>query len=80
MYYYLSVCYYSHDLCLDEESDLAGPFESPEARQADIDRMIKEEWDLEENTFHVALLEVRDGKLIKTESGLAHEGCLSDLG
>lgn len=78
MYYYLAVAYYSHDLELDGASDLAGPFASPGDRASDLERVIRDEWDLEENAYHVSFLEVVDGKLVRTHSGLAVDPDLVD--
>jgi len=71
MYYYLAVSYYVHDMQLDEASDLAGPFTTEEERQESIDLQIAEDWDLETDVVNITLLEVRDGAIVRTESGLA---------
>ena len=71
MFYYLSVAYYFHDLELDDTTDLQGPFESPETRELHIREQIRENWDLEEISVSVSLLEIQDGRIVCTGGGLA---------
>ena len=69
-YYYLTVAYRSHQMEIDEDSVLVGPFQTEEERQAQISS-VSGNWDLEENVVNVTLLEVRDNKILSTGCGLA---------
>lgn len=67
-YYYLTVAYHIQADELDESSNLSGPFETESDREAHI---LDQDWDEESFVENVTLLEVRDGKIVATDSGLA---------
>jgi len=68
MFYYLTVHYSTPDMCLSSLSNLRGPYKTRKARQAEIDKDMKDR-DLEcEEEINVTLLEVRNGKLKRTDS------------
>lgn len=72
-YFYLTVSYDIHDLCLSDTSYLRGPFPTEEARQQALAKDMSRR-DLETGqTVNVTFLKVDDGKLTSEKSFIADE-------
>lgn len=70
MFYYLVVCYDTHNCSLEEESDLHGPFTTDPERTDDVRRELKE-WDSDGSVIlNITLMKMEDGKLVKESSTL----------
>jgi len=73
MYYYLTASYNTHDMCLDDSTQLCGPFATLMDRADALDADMRGR-DLETSEIvNVTFLEVKDGKLISTYSEIVSE-------
>lgn len=73
LFYYLTVSYNVHDLEMDEDSVLAGPFpDAVEREQALADDLCSRDLETTE-VVNVSILKFEGGKLVKEHSFLASE-------
>lgn len=68
MFYFLTVGYDIHDLCMDESSDLYGPFKTAKERAKALKELL-DGTDLETGTIlNITLLRIVEGKLVSEKS------------
>lgn len=70
-YYYVTVNYNIHDLCLDEDSVLHGPFDFPEDR---VDHFRSEFDEDFTDIVSVTFLDLRGCELVRSRSFTSSEG------
>lgn len=71
MFYFLTVGYDIPNLCMDDTSDLYGPYKTAKARDKSLKELLSEV-DLETSTIlNVTKLVIEDGKLVSEESFVA---------